>query len=61
VPYEINLPFWSDNALKTRWFSVPNTNLTITFNPNTTCPLPPEGNVLPRPIRAGEKSYAPAH
>ncbi len=34
VPYEINLPFWSDNALKTRWFSVPNTNLTITFNPN---------------------------
>ena len=31
VPYDINLPFWSDNALKTRWFSVPNTNLTIAF------------------------------
>lgn len=31
VPYEINVPFWSDNALKTRWFSVPNTNLHITF------------------------------
>jgi len=33
------------------------------FNPNTTCPLPPEGNVLPIPIRAGEKVYAgpPGH
>ena len=33
LPYELNLPFWSDNAQKTRWFSVPNTNLTMTFNP----------------------------
>jgi len=32
VPYDINVPFWSDNAQKTRWFSVPNTNLTISFN-----------------------------
>ncbi|MEO6335863.1 MAG: PQQ-dependent sugar dehydrogenase, partial [Verrucomicrobiota bacterium] len=32
VPYEVNVPFWSDNAKKTRWFSVPNTNLTIAFN-----------------------------
>jgi glucose/arabinose dehydrogenase len=32
VPYDINVPFWSDNAIKTRWFSVPNTNLTIAFN-----------------------------
>jgi uncharacterized protein len=33
------------------------------FNPNTTCPLPPEGNDLPIPIRAGEKAYAgpPGH
>lgn len=30
--YDLNLPFWSDNALKSRWFSVPNTNLTITFS-----------------------------
>ena len=28
------------------------------FNPHTTCPLPPEGNVLPIAIQAGEKSYA---
>jgi len=32
VPYDINVHFWSDNALKSRWFSVPNTNLTIGFN-----------------------------
>ena len=32
LPYEINVPFWSDNALKSRWFSLPNTNLTIGFN-----------------------------
>jgi len=27
------------------------------FNPYTTCPLPPEGNTLPLPVRAGEKDY----
>ncbi|MGI8967413.1 MAG: PQQ-dependent sugar dehydrogenase, partial [Limisphaerales bacterium] len=32
LPYDLNVPFWSDNAKKTRWFSVPNTNLTIAFN-----------------------------
>ena len=32
VPYDLNVPFWSDNALKTRWFSIPNTNLTMTFS-----------------------------
>ncbi len=30
VPYDVNLPFWSDNAIKSRWFYVP-TNRTITF------------------------------
>jgi glucose/arabinose dehydrogenase len=34
VPYDLNVSFWSDNAIKTRWFSVPNTNLTIGFNPD---------------------------
>ncbi len=34
VGYDLNLPFWSDNAMKQRWFSVPNTNLTIGFNAN---------------------------
>lgn len=32
VPYTLNVPFWSDNAIKSRWFSVPNTNLTLTFD-----------------------------
>jgi hypothetical protein len=32
VPYDLNVPFWSDNAIKTRWFSLPNTNLAIGFN-----------------------------
>jgi glucose/arabinose dehydrogenase/mono/diheme cytochrome c family protein len=32
VPYDLNVPSWSDNAYETRWFSVPNTNLTITFS-----------------------------
>ena len=33
VPYDINLSFWSDNALKSRWFSVPNPAQFVTFNP----------------------------
>ena len=32
VPYDLNVPFWSDHALKWRWFSVPDTNRVITFN-----------------------------
>lgn len=32
-PYDINVPFWSDLATKSRWFSVPDTNLTVTFSP----------------------------
>jgi uncharacterized repeat protein (TIGR03806 family) len=34
MPYEINAPFWSDGASKTRWFSVPDTNQFIDFNPD---------------------------
>jgi mono/diheme cytochrome c family protein len=43
VPYDINVPFWSDNAIKTRWFSVPNTSLTIGFNPNGNWSFPTGG------------------
>lgn len=32
VPYEVNLPFWSDGAEKRRWFHVPG-NLQIDFTP----------------------------
>lgn len=31
VPYELNLPFWSDGAGKGRWFSIPDTNKVMTF------------------------------
>ncbi len=31
VPYELNVSFWSDNAAKRRWFSLPPTNLAIGF------------------------------
>jgi len=34
VPYEINVPFWSDHAVKTRWFSLPETNMTFGFSPS---------------------------
>ena len=40
VPYDINLGFWSDNAQKTRWFSVPATNQTIGFNADGNWTLP---------------------
>jgi glucose/arabinose dehydrogenase/mono/diheme cytochrome c family protein len=32
IPYSINVPFWSDHAIKRRWFSLPNTNLHLEFN-----------------------------
>ncbi|MFT7510809.1 MAG: putative repeat protein (TIGR03806 family) [Candidatus Omnitrophota bacterium] len=31
-PYELNLPFWSDHALKRRWFSVPASNELIHYD-----------------------------
>jgi len=40
VPYDINAPFWSDGALKARWFSVPNINLTIGYNPTNNWTFP---------------------
>jgi glucose/arabinose dehydrogenase/mono/diheme cytochrome c family protein len=40
VPYDLNVPFWSDHARKTRWFSVPNPNLVIGFNPTNNWQFP---------------------
>lgn len=34
VPFEVNTPFWSDHALKRRWFSVPSLNQFIGFSAN---------------------------
>lgn len=32
-PYEVNLSFWSDGALKKRWFTVPNIDQKMEFSP----------------------------
>ncbi|PYI88372.1 MAG: hypothetical protein DME26_03710 [Verrucomicrobia bacterium] len=40
VHYDLNVPFWSDNANKTRWFSVPDTNATIGFSVQGNWSLP---------------------
>ena len=32
VPYDLNLPFWSDHAIKSRWFSIPDVADTMTFS-----------------------------
>lgn len=40
IPYEINLPFWSDNAIKRRWFSVPDgTTIGFTADDSWTTPV----------------------
>ena len=31
IPYAINVPFWSDHAIKTRWFSLPDSGDTMTW------------------------------
>ena len=32
IPYDINLPFWSDHAFKTRWFGHPDTGPALGFS-----------------------------
>jgi uncharacterized repeat protein (TIGR03806 family) len=41
VGYDLNTPFWSDNALKTRWFSVPDPDLNLTFSATGNWTYPP--------------------
>ena len=40
VPFDVNAPFWSDNGKKTRWFSLPNTNATFSFNAESNWAFP---------------------
>ena len=40
VAYEINAPFWSDNAQKSRWLSVPDASQTVAFNPTGSWSFP---------------------
>lgn len=32
LPYQINLPFWSDHAIKRRWFSIPDASSRMTWS-----------------------------
>ena len=40
VSYDINVPFWSDHALKSRYFSIPNTTDEFGYTDNGTWTLP---------------------
>ena len=40
VPYDVNLPFWSDHAIKRRWFTLPNANATFTWSEDGLWTLP---------------------
>lgn len=40
VPYEPSVPFWSDGALKSRWFSIPDPNTKIAFAQETPWQFP---------------------
>jgi uncharacterized repeat protein (TIGR03806 family) len=42
IPYELNVPFWSDNAIKTRWMCVPNDGAHDTATEQIT--ISPEGD-----------------
>ena len=41
VAYEVNQSFWSDDAKKRRWFSLPNITNTVTFSRNQSWTTPP--------------------
>ncbi|MEK7950294.1 PQQ-dependent sugar dehydrogenase [Luteolibacter soli] len=40
VPYDVNLPFWSDHAIKRRWFTLPNASATFTWSKDGQWTLP---------------------
>jgi uncharacterized repeat protein (TIGR03806 family) len=40
VPYSINTPFWSDGAIKRRWFSVPDLEQKLVFAPSGNWEIP---------------------
>ena len=40
VPYDVNLPFWSDHAIKRRWFTLPNAAATFTWSKDGLWTLP---------------------
>ena len=41
IPYQVNVPSWSDNAVKSMWFAVTNLTAKITFRPTNNWTFPP--------------------
>jgi uncharacterized repeat protein (TIGR03806 family) len=41
IPYEVNVPLWSDGAHKARWFCLADTNVTINFERESPWAFPP--------------------
>jgi hypothetical protein len=50
VSYEPNVPFWSDYAIKSRWFAIKNLTDTVAFSENGNWTLP-DGNGLDQTFR----------
>ncbi len=40
IPYEINVPFWSDHAIKSRWISLPGSSRAMRFKENEAWAFP---------------------
>ncbi len=40
VPYDVNVPFWSDHAIKRRWFAIRNTTDDVTYQRDENWGLP---------------------
>jgi len=53
IPYDINAPFWSDNATKERWMALPN-GTTIAVGSNNDWDFP-NGTVLMKNFRVGTR------
>jgi len=58
IPYTVNVPFWSDGAVKSRWIAVP-TNAPIGFHPTGEWSFPP-GTVFIKHFELGTDDTNPA-
>lgn len=58
VPYALNSPFWSDNAIKSRWAAIPN-NTTVGFAPTGEWAFP-EGTVMVKHFELAADDNNPA-
>jgi len=54
IPYQMNAPFWSDGALKSRWISIP-TGTSVGFDPTGDWVFPP-GTVLIKHFDLGSEN-----